>query len=56
MPKEKKLVVKEIPVPFGNRHDDPKHADILPKHEFTIGIIVFPTKYRLQKVQVRRRY
>jgi len=32
------LKVKEIPVPLKNKHDPVKY-DILPSHEFTIGII-----------------
>jgi GTPase SAR1 family protein len=34
----KKLKVMEIPVPRGACHEEPKH-DVLPKHEFTLGLI-----------------
>lgn len=36
--KQQQLVVKEIPIPGEFKHPNPKY-DVLPKHEFTIGII-----------------
>ncbi|MEG3883812.1 ATPase/DNA packaging protein [Microcoleus sp. herbarium19] len=36
--KDKRLVVKPIPVPSANKHPPPPN-DVLPNHEFTIGII-----------------
>lgn len=35
---EKRLTVEAIPVPLGNVHPPPPH-DVLPKHEFTMGLI-----------------
>ena len=40
MPKGKPLKVKPIPVPASSKHPPPPHGnDVLPNHEFTIGII-----------------
>jgi hypothetical protein len=36
--REKVLKIKEIPVPEDNLHPDPPNI-ILPKHEFSIGIV-----------------
>jgi len=33
------LKIKEVPVDLGNNHPTPKFGDVLPKHEFTCGII-----------------
>ncbi len=36
--KDKVLKIKPVPVPKGYDHPEPPH-EILPKHEFTMGII-----------------
>lgn len=35
----KSLIVKPVPVPSSSHHPPPPGGDVLPKHEFTVGII-----------------
>lgn len=35
----KGLPIKEIPGDLGNVHEKPKHGDVLPHHEFVLGIV-----------------